>query len=376
MRTTPSKAAAALALATTGLALFSVPAHAGQKPAPSTTASLQRSMDAMVRTGTAVGVQARLSEGDRQRVLRSGTATVAGGRPVPTNGSFRMGSVTKAFASVTVLQLVGEGRIGLDDPIGKYLPGLLPRENDITVRMILQHTAGIPDYTSMKEFPTSGDAYLKLRFNRFTDEGIVRTALTRPLDFEPGAKFSYSNTGYVVVGMLIKAVTGHSWQSEVTERVIKPLGLRGTSAPTYSTTIPGPHAHGYLNKSDGEYVDVTRLNPSIAGAGGAMITTTADLTTFLNGLVTGKLLKPAQFTEMRKTVPIKIQPGDYGLGLISMSTSCGRKVIGHNGGIPGYLTSAFTTLDGRTKMALSVNQKQSPADMAAFSKMIDSAFCS
>ncbi|MET9342636.1 serine hydrolase domain-containing protein [Nonomuraea sp. NPDC003804] len=375
MRTKSRGPALALALATAGLALAAVPVHAAEASAPSTAASLQKSMDAMMRTGTAAGVQARLSEGDRQTVLRSGTATIDGKRPVPANGSFRMGSVTKVFTSVTVLQLVGEGRIGLDDPIGKYLPGLLPRENDITVRMILQHTAGIPDYTSMKEFPTSDEPYLKLRFTRFTDEGIVKTALTRPLDFEPGTKFSYSNTGYVVVGMLIKAVTGHSWQSEVTERVIKPLGLHDTSAPTYSTAIPGPHAHGYIKKNNGEYVDVTRLNPSIASSGGAMITTTADLTTFLNGLVTGKLLKPSLFAEMQKTVPIKIQPGDYGLGLVSMSTSCGRRVIGHNGGIPGYLTTAFTTLDGRTKLALSVNQKQSQSDMAAFSKMIDSAFC-
>jgi D-alanyl-D-alanine carboxypeptidase len=375
MRITSKTVALALAAATAGTVLATVPAHAAQATTPDGSASLQKAMDALVATGEVAGVQARLTENGGQRVLRAGTARIDGKRPVPADGLFRMGSATKIFTATTVLHLVGEGRIKLDEPIATYLPGLLPRENDITVRMILRHTAGLPNYTDTPELPTAGEPYLKLRFSRFTDERLLAFALAKPMDFEPGARFSYSNTGYVVAGMLIKAVTGNTWQSEVTKRVIEPLGLRDTSAPVYSTSIPGRHAHGYVKKSTGQYVDVSRLNPSIAGAGGAMITTTADLTAFLDGLVSGKILKPAQFAEMNKSVFVNEQLGAYGLGLRVVSTSCGRQIIGHTGGIPGYTTAAFTTPDGRTKLALSVNEKQPQTDLAAFEKAIDSAFC-
>lgn len=375
MRITSKTLALALAAATAGTVLATVPAHAAQATTPSTTASLQKAMNALVDTGNVAGVQARLTEAGNQRVLRAGTAQIGGSRPVPADGLFRMGSATKVFTAATVLHLAGEGRIKLDEPIATYLPGLLPRENDITVRMILQHTAGIPSYTDMPEFPTVGEPYLKLRFTRFTDEQLVAAALAKPLNFEPGTRFSYSNTGYLVAGMLIKAVTGNRWQSEVTKRIIKPLGLRDTSAPTYSTSIPGPHAHGYIKKSTGQYVDISRLNPSIASAGGAMITTTKDLTTFLHSLATGKVLKPAQLTEMKKGLFVNPQIGAYGLGLRVQSTSCGKQIIGHTGGIPGYLSAAYTTPDGRTTLALSVNEKQPQTDQAPFEKAIDAAFC-
>ncbi len=284
-----------------------------------------------------------------------------------------MGSATKTFTAVTILHLAGEKRIKLDEPIGTYLPGLLPRQDDITVRMILQHTSGLPNYTDSRPIPTAGEPYLKYRWTAFTDEQLVAAALKRPLDFEPGTRFAYSNTGYLVLGMLVKAVTGNTWQSEVTKRIIKPLGLRHTSAPRYSTRLPGPHAHGYIKTTKG-YLDITRLNPSIAGAAGAMITTTADLTTFITAVQSGRLLKPAQLAEMTKTVPISDQHGAYGLGVRVITTTCHRKIIGHTGGIPGYLTAMFTTTDGKTQLALSANET-TPPDMAAFQKLIDSAFC-
>ncbi|MFI6317780.1 serine hydrolase domain-containing protein [Nonomuraea sp. NPDC050556] len=370
MRTTT---AASLALAALAIGLASAPAQAVQAPGADHAASLREAMNEVVRSGGVLGVQARLTEVGKPTVLHAGKAMINSGRPVPAGGYFRMGSATKTFTAATVLHLAGEGRIRLDEPIGTYLPGLLPRQDDITVRMILQHTSGVPNYTDSQPIPTVGEPYLKYRWTKFTDEKLVAAALKRPLDFEPGTRFAYSNTGYVVLGMLVKAVTGNTWQSEVTKRIIKPLGLKHTSAPVYSTRLPGPHAHGYIKTTKG-YADVTRLNPSIASAGGAMISTTADLTTFITALQSGKLLKPAQLAEMTRTVPIGAQLGAYGLGIREMTTTCNRKIIGHTGGIPGYLTAMFTSTDGKTQLALSANES-TPPDMAAFGKMIDSAFC-
>ncbi|GII93347.1 serine hydrolase domain-containing protein [Sinosporangium siamense] len=357
-----SSLAAAVGIVTVGAVLV-----AGA-PAAASPSKMQAAIDTLVRDGGVVGAQVKLTANGREQNLRAGVAKIDGDRPVPESGNFRIGSVTKQFTATVLLQLAGEGKIALDEPVKTYLPGLLPKEDKITSRMILQHTAGIPNYTNMIE--TGGEGYLENQKRRFTDQEIVDIALAKPLDFEPGTKFSYSNTGYVVAGMLIKAVTGNTWQSEVTKRIAKPLGLRDTSAPQYSTGIPGPNAHGYVKTKDG-FADVTRLSPSIAGAGGAMISSTADLTTYMSALLGGRLLKPAQFAEMKKTITVS---PEYGLGLRVLPTTCGKTIIGHTGGIPGWLTASFTTPDGKVKLAASVNEKEE-TDIELFHKMVDVAFC-
>ncbi len=143
-------------------------------------------------------------------------------------------------------------------------------------------------------------------------------------DFAPGTRWEYSNTNYILAGMIVQKATGHTWQQEVTRRIIRPLSLRDTSAPDTSARIPGQHLHGYSDFGEGgPVVDVTDFNPSAAGSAGAMISTTGDLTRFFSALLGGKLLRPAQLAEMKTTVRAAsldpVWPGArYGLGLMEI----------------------------------------------------------
>ncbi|MGO4428014.1 serine hydrolase domain-containing protein, partial [Streptomyces sp. MCAF7] len=180
---------------------------------------------------------------------RAGTAERGTGRPMPRNGRFRIGSAAKTFTATVVLQLVGEGRMSLEDTVEQWLPGVV-RGNDndgsqITVRQLLQHTSGIRDV--LPEIPAlnSADGYRAERFRTYTPAELVRLAIQHPPNFSPGAGWSYSNTNYVLAAMIIHEVTGRSWVQEVNDRIIRPLGLRDTSTPGAFPFILGPHAHSY-----------------------------------------------------------------------------------------------------------------------------------
>ena len=158
---------------------------------------VQRALDDMARTG-AQGVQVRINDGRREFTARSGTAQVDSPSPVPTDGRFRVGSITKTFVSTVVLQLVGEGKVELDAPVQRYLPGLLPHGDRITVRNVLQHTSGLYNYTAA--LPLDPDGLLTIRYKTWTPAELVALSTARPLDFEPGTEWRYSNTNYVMAG--------------------------------------------------------------------------------------------------------------------------------------------------------------------------------
>ncbi|MGX7827236.1 serine hydrolase domain-containing protein [Actinokineospora sp. 24-640] len=305
-------------------------------------AVVQAALDRMAADG-AQGVQVRVVDGGRTLLLRSGTARLGSARPVPLDGRFRVGSVTKTFTATVVLQLVAEGRVALDEPVASYLPGLLPDGDRVTVRMLLQHTSGLYDYTSA--IGLDPENFPKIRFREFAPRELVAVATARPLEFEPGARHSYSNTNYVVAGLLIEKVTGQSYDRAVERRVLRPLGMRETRMG--GRTPHGPHAHGYMSIGD-RPVDVTAMNSSMAWAAGAMISTTADLDRFYAALLSGRVLAPAQLAEMTTTVE------GYGLGLHETPLPCGGSVWGHNGGIPGYATFVMSTEDATTRVEMSV----------------------
>ncbi|MGA5820685.1 serine hydrolase domain-containing protein [Kitasatospora sp. NPDC094028] len=348
-------AAAVLAAATVaGVAPTAVAAPAG--PA----ADLQPELNALVDQGGSTAALAEVR--DHGRVVwrgAAGTADLATGRPARADGVFRMGSVTKTLTATVTLQLVGEGRIGLDDPIEQYLPGTVPNGRAVTVRQLLDHTAGLHDYLDNPQVlyhdEAGARAYLATgRWVEYTPQRLLDLAAAMPPYFSPGQGWHYSNTDYVVVGMLIEQVTGRSWRTEVEQRIIQPLGLRHTSLPTASTAIPGPHAHGYLKFPEGP-ADVTRLSPTVGDAAGAGISSTADLDRFQAALFGGRLLAPAQLAEMTATVPSPGLGGEYGLGVIRYTFSCGD-FWGHLGGIPGYSTAVLGSRDGSRQFALSYNE--------------------
>ncbi|AXX33533.1 beta-lactamase family protein [Actinosynnema pretiosum subsp. pretiosum] len=311
-------------------------------------AAVQKALDDVVALG-AQGVQVRLTDGRQQLTARAGTAERGSSRPVPLNGRYRVGSITKTFVSVVVLQLVGEGKAELDQPISHHLPGLLPDGDRITVRMLLQHTSGLHDYTT-DLFADLAD-FQTLRWRTWQPSELVALSTAKPLDFEPGSRWSYSNTNYVVLGELIAKLTGRPYGDAVERRVLKPLGLRDTSVPGTRVDIPGPHAHGYLRYAPDEFTDATRLNPSMAHAAGEMISTTADTDRFVAALLGGELLKPALLAEMLRTS--ELSP-DYGLGVERVDVPCGQVAHGHSGGIPGYSSMMISSGDTRKRLELSV----------------------
>ncbi|MFD0345736.1 serine hydrolase domain-containing protein [Kitasatospora aburaviensis] len=198
-------------------------------------------------------------------------------------------------------------------------------------------------------------------------------AATHPAYFDPGKGWHYSNTNYIIAGMLIERLTGRSWAQEVERRIIRPLGLSGTSMPIDSPFVPGPHAHGYYKLADGP-ADTTLLNPSMAGSAGAGVSTTADLTRFISALLGGRLLGPAELAEMKRVSP---SGQAYGLGLQRTPTACGE-FWGHGGGIPGYTTLLYGASDGKRQFAASVNAydlSDPAATNTAFENLVDTGVC-
>lgn len=367
------------ALAAVGMA---VPAVAAAQPGEG---AFQRQVDAVQRTGT-VGVLARSTGPRGVQFATAGVADAETKRKARPGDKFRIASATKTYVSTVVLQLVGEGRLSLDDTVEDVLPGVVSGNGNggsrITVRQLLNHTSGLFNYTA--DFPVlSGmDAYEAGRYTTWTDEQLVGIAMRHAPDFEPGAKWSYSNTNYTLAGMIIEKITGRTWQQEVTKRVIRPLGLRDTLTPTTSARIPGSHLKGYSAFGESApAIDVTAFNPSAAGAAGAMISTAGDMTTFYQALMSGRLLKPAQLTEMKKTVRAaeldEAWPGaGYGLGLMEIPLTCGGSYFSHAGDLPGYATRTGATEDGRRVVVLEATGDGSmPGSIHATNDLIDKQLC-
>ncbi|MBV2362161.1 serine hydrolase domain-containing protein [Streptomonospora nanhaiensis] len=307
------------------------------------------------------GVQVRVNDEHGTWTGSAGAREIGSAEPPPTDGHFRIGSNTKTFIAVLVLRLVAESRIGLDDPVGDHLPGfgLDPR---ITVRMLLQHTSGIFNFTGeyyddgsfAPGITWSGREWVENRFRTYTPEELVRLSLDKPARFEPGTDWSYANTNYVLARLLVEKVTGRPVAEEMRRRILEPLGMSGTLAPTTETDIPEPHAHAYYRyAADGreQTVDVTRQNPSWISSGGDMVSTTQDLHTFISALVGGRLL-PADLLEQMFAPHPK---AGYGLGVFVQETPCGGTVITHNGGIAGHAGLMYSTPDGATTLTAGLN---------------------
>ncbi len=324
---------------------------------------LQRGVERL-HAGGVIGVVARGSDGAQVVDARSGSARRDGTEPVAFESQFRMGSNTKTFVAVVMLQLVDEGKIRLEDTVDRWLPGLVSGHgNDgksITMRHLLQHTSGLHDYAkdAFKDF-TEKDYYAK-RFDHFDPEELVATAITHEPSFAPGTGWSYSNTNYTLAAMIIEKVTDHDWSTEVRTRILEPLEMWHTFAPGDWPALPAPHAQGYNAFSAGEPpVDVTLFNMSWGGAAGSLISTTEDLTRFWRALQGGRLLSPARMAEMHDTVPATelqaVFPGVRdGLGIFWSPTRCGG-FWHHPGDTPGFSTRNAVNEGGTRSVVLSEN---------------------
>ncbi|QYC39975.1 D-alanyl-D-alanine carboxypeptidase precursor [Nonomuraea coxensis DSM 45129] len=336
------------------------PAHAAGGPDRQ---ALARTLDA-VRDAGMYGIYSEVRDGGRTWAGASGVADVATGRRVRPDMVHRVGSITKTFVSVAILQQVARGTIELDAPVGRYLPGLVPGERGrtITVRMLLNHTSHIADYIA-PAFPSllegSGKSLDDHRFRRIAPRELVRMGLAGTPTGEPGAApGSYSNTNYVLAGLLLEKVTGNDAADHITRHVIRKAGLRHTSFPR-SPHIPGPHSGAYesLYGLFDPPRDFGVYDMSWAGTAGAITSTMDDLNRFYRALLRGELLAPAQLAEMRRTVPVLAGgfPIDYGLGIYALDLPCGR-FWGHDGGVFGMATQSLSSEDGERQLSFGVNR--------------------
>ncbi|MEV0333362.1 serine hydrolase domain-containing protein [Nocardia sp. NPDC050717] len=332
------------------------------------------------------GVQVVIDGPAGHRTFTAGVGDLGTRAPFPDDARVRIGSNTKTFVATVIMQLVAEGRVDLDAPIERYLPGVVAGNgndgNRITVRQVLQHTSGVPDYVgSGPGITTQNSEQLDpddeaLRWQHFEMADLVRRAMTTPPQFEPGAKSVYTNTNYLLAGLLIERVTGNAVADEIRRRISEPLGLRDTYVPAaHETGLRGPHTRGY-HQIDGGPVDFTDFDPSWAATAGDMVATATDLNRFFIALLSGELLPAAQLAEMQRTVPFDRMPGaGYGLALVQRTTSCGAQVWGHGGSIVGFATRNAVTAEG-TAVTVTVNQLPgTEAQADAVEKLLDAALC-
>ncbi|TXS68620.1 class A beta-lactamase-related serine hydrolase [Streptomyces sp. sk2.1] len=326
-----------------------------------------------------MGVSAEVTSPDTRDSAHAGTAMKGSGRPMPQNGRFRIGSATKTFTATVVLQLVGEGRMSLEDTVEHWLPGVVRGNgNDggrITVRQLLRHTSGIPDVGPEVPALNTAAGYRAERFRTHTPEELVRLAMRHPPVFPPGTGWSYSNTNYTLAAMIIHEVTGRSWAREVTDRIIRPLGLEDTGAPGPFPFVPGPHARGYAAFGTGTDIDVTTLDPSMAVGSGSIISTTHDLSRFHAALLGGRLLDSAQLDEMTATGPAPGLGARYGLGLGEIPLSCGGSYFGHPGELLGYHTWGGVTRDGTRTAVVYTTGDGGKDTRQAMSALVDRELC-
>ena len=296
-----------------------------------------------------------------------GKGNLETGQAPPMDGEVRIGSNTKTFVAVVVMQLVQEGKVGLDEPIETYLPGLIKGEgvdgSKITVRQLLQHTSGLPEYTDTT--PGSGDIF-QIKDHYAQPRDLLDTALSKPAAFEPGTQWKYTNTNYIVLGMLIERVSQRPVGEQIDERIVKKLGLSHTYLPgNGEKKLHGPHPQSYHLSAEGKLEDMTDLDTSLAWAAGGMVSTPSELNTFFQAVLDGRLLTQASIDEMKNgAVDASSHLGSgtvYGLGLIGTSLSCGGTAWGHHGGIPGYETHDGVGPDGT---ALTVTVTASSLDIA------------
>jgi D-alanyl-D-alanine carboxypeptidase len=317
----------------------------------------------MVDAG-APGAVVLLADDRGAHAVAAGLADVRSGRPMEPHLRFRAGSVTKPFIAALVLRLAADGRLTLADTVERWLPGILPYGEQVSVRQLLNHTGGVPNYppSLWRTFYDSPDG----RMRSWAPRDLVGLVADKPPVSRPGATWSYSNIGYILAGLIIEAATADGLEAQLSRLILEPLGLRDTSMPI-GTGIPEPGARGYspplgpeLDARDGPLIDVTEQDPSWAWTAGALVSTVSDVARFFRALLEGRLLPPELLDEMLTTVPVPSASlplpvfDRYGLGIVGLDTSAGP-LVGGPGGILGFLNMILSTPDGRRQLGVMVN---------------------
>ncbi len=326
------------------------------------------------------GALALVQIGDRVHVQTSGVADLASRRPIAPGDTIRIASISKAFNGAVALALVSDGRLSLGDTIGARLHGLPSAWGPVTLDQLLQHTSGLPDYTKSPAFLAALQANPEASM---TPTQLLSYAVGEPLVFPPGTRYDYSDTDNIVVGLMIEAATGTSYQSAITTSVTAPLGLTRTLLPT-GTALAPPFVRGYAVDPGHPTEDVTTaLNPVLAWASGGMVSTPSELNTFMRAYVRGALFDAPTRADQLRFVPGSSGPpgpgtNAAGLALYRYETPCGT-VYGHTGNYPGYTVFAASTPDGSRSTVVVVNEqlndKQPGPAWPALRRLLGLAVC-
>ncbi|MDI9893470.1 serine hydrolase domain-containing protein [Rhodococcus sp. IEGM 1381] len=304
---------------------------------------VQAALDALVDTGSVAAV-AQVRDGENSWSGAAGLVERDGTEAASADDPVRIASITKSMVAAVLLQLVDEGKLQLDQQVDELLPGLLPKP--VTVRQLLDHTSGIPDYLVGFD---SAEQIAARSADSVTDDELISQALAMPWTTEPGQEFSYSNTNYVLLGRIIVEVDSKSIGQSLRDRVFDPLQMNDTTYPT-DAAIADDALHGYVAEN-GTYTDVTDFDAGIWSSGAAVVSTVGDMNTFFRALFDGTLLPQNLIDEMQV-----VTPTGYGLGLLLGGDACnpgsGELVFGQRGNGFGYRTFAFSSPDGQRQVSL------------------------
>jgi D-alanyl-D-alanine carboxypeptidase len=359
-----------LTVAATAL-LFLIPV-AGQAAKPTTDRAVERGLERLVGArGGPPGAIATLHRGGQTTVLRAGRADVMRRGKPRASDHMRIASIAKAFSGAVALHLVEEGRLGLDDTIGQRLPRLPSSWASVTVRQMLSHTSGLPDYTQSRGFAKQAESKPR---GYVSPTGIIDWVRRDDLVFRPGSRYEYSNTDNIVVGLIAEQVTGQSYGDLLRTLVFGPAGLTQTTFPTRRISLPKPYIHGYAVTPGQSPQDLTTfLSPSGAWASGAIVSTPADLGAFIRAYLGRRFFGADQQREQLRFVRGASSPpgpgtNSAGLAIFRYRTRCGT-VYGHTGNFPGYVQWAAATADGTRSVTTSLNI---PAPTGALLKQLRS----
>ncbi|MFF4419139.1 serine hydrolase domain-containing protein [Streptosporangium sp. NPDC001559] len=353
--------------------------------APAQAGNVQKAMEELARVPGVVGAVGGAYVDGRSIGLGSAGSRFLNGRGgrIPANARFRIGSQTKEMVATVVLRLVEEGRLGVDDKLGDLLPevtreNLVARADEITVRQMLRHTSGIPDWYAKEPNPDGSEGDVSFDVFDFTTPyqplDLVKWSRSRPRTGEPGEKYSYSNTNYTLLGMIIERLTGHDLATELHRHLFGPLGMTKTYLPVKPPEgVKGPHGHGYYPDVSGNLRDVDRFNAGFGGAAGGVVSTAHDVSAFKRAFSRGKLLPPALQRVLTDRLPNDPPPGGGGPAF------CNGELDGFftGGSTAGYLAMTFYTKDGSRQLSmsttLSVKDISGPAE--GMFKAVETVFC-
>ncbi|UUU20538.1 serine hydrolase domain-containing protein [Streptomyces sp. DSM 40750] len=343
--------------------------------------ALRRQLEELVSTpGGPPGVIVVLQRGDTQHVVRAGVADLESGRPIETTDHMRIASTAKAFTGAVALRLVQRGALDLDSTIGRTLPQLPRAWRSVTLRQLLNHTSGLPDYSEDPEFL---ELLLADPRRTFDPRRLLDFVADEPLRFRPGSQYQYSNSDNIAVALMAEAATHRPYEELLSRIVYQPLGLHDTSLPL-GYEMPEPYMHGYAVEPPEPPEDVSEvLSASGVWASGGIVSTPHDMTRFIRAYAAGKLTSEEVLREQRRWIEGASEPAGpgrntAGLGIFHYSTRCGV-VLGHTGNFPGYTQLIAATPDGRKSLTFSlttqVNRTNNPELVEKLRAIEENAVC-